>query len=484
MIKLALFFLFSIFFYREALAGSYSFYEMDDLSFTDFGRNYFTTGRLQNQSTRFQHNKYSILDSTKILYTNYGYSRFYSQKGGDKETDSTEKYTSVSGFKSEAILHYDSKIFSTYLLLAPNYKYIEKYHRKKERFHAKDSEAIYGFQLNTNKVLLVTEIGRGYQRLDYYGLFFSGMANYIEQGIYIKNLNSHLSILGLSYSADSILQPIGKNQKENNLYGISFRKENISIFEYINIFHYTILETKQTSYNTDTKGKGFKPYGKIQYIGLESLFRAISNLDFATGLIYAKGYRDKSDSFYKSFLDRTDISSFLIYFIGEVGLENWNLYGGILYTSKDKKERKGNTDNGFSGVLTDPRIFGGMGSFLLTHNIDFRNPPVFTDLGDVRRPSYTNLGMQIVSFGLNYKGILSPGLVWNYGYSQVGKGFEILLNLKFSYNQSSFNSFGLLSLAKAFLAPFQKESFLYDEWKLAYRYKEFTRFYISCGIQF
>lgn len=93
------------------------------------------------------------------------------------------------------------------LLLSPILSYREDFQLKRNVNRPVDTELIAAWKLAKKEFNVNLEGGRGFQRLDAYGLLFAGMANYIETNFYWKSFDATLSFLALSYNFNQKIYP-------------------------------------------------------------------------------------------------------------------------------------------------------------------------------------------------------------------------------------------------------------------------------------
>jgi hypothetical protein len=458
-------------------AKGYSFHELDDFSYQNYGK-------IQTKTNR----KNSLKDISRsywkdTLYNSvYSYTRFYSQKGGNKEKDATEKYASNSAIKTETSLNIETKDRSIFFLFAPSYQYMESFHREKEILKLETLESLLSLEQKTSLFTTELEFGRGFQRLDTYGLFFSGTMNYAEATIDIQN-QYHIRILGGTYNTN--LEKKIYNQ-DNMLSGISNRFTEFLFFSTISLSYYKTIEKKIVSegYFLGKEAKSFKPYGSFSYHCIELETNPIYSFQIEQGLFYVTGFRDKSEYSFHPYLNQISTRSFLMYTILK-HTEYQFIQIGILKTGKDRKNLQNTEDNGYSGLLTDPRIFGGRSSFFLMHNTDRVDTKVFADINQKHTVAYNTHSMEMINLGMRLP-MKQANLLfhWNIGYSGIGKGGEFITGLLYDFggNISIYRSgYIFFSIAKAMIRPFEETSFFSSEVKLTPKYSEFTRIYFSAG---
>lgn len=466
-------------------AETYYDYRLDDLNYIHGG------GVSFKKKERMIKNPDKILfknENFELYNQNYLYSRFTSQKGGVKQ-EAARKYSSKSILDSEFGFGYKKSLNQFSFFLAPKLYYQEQNNLYKTIKKRGDFEAIISNRLNT-KIPIILERGRGYQRLDRYGLFFSGISNYVEFSFCIPKVGLKANVIGLYYPYNSS-RAISEFALGNKLYGGSVFFDKVPFLRDSNLFFYRLNEPlqiakKQTIFE---KAKDFHPHGSFSYIGLETksnLFRDVFSVEF--GLIRVSGFRDMAEYSYQNYNPRTTTKAWLGYLQGDYRLKEYNIKTGFLYTSKDRTSRVDNTSNGYSGLLTDPRIFGGNASFLLMQSIKLKDNKVFADLYEEKKNQYENKGMEFFHLGYNwliYKSIHSF-IAMNYSLFEKGKGVELIFMP--IYQPNSFGklseTYFLLSVCLARVKPFEKETFIFDEIQRNAKTREYLRFYLSAGIKF
>ena len=182
---------------------SYKEYRADDLNYANNGRKAIQNkGRIETSGLKKKNSDTNeSQDNSKggLLLSSYITPKFYSQKGGDKE-DLAGRYANQVNFSPELVGYKQTNSMKYMLLMSPILSYREDFQLKRNVNRLVDTELIAAWKLDKKELSLNMEGGRGFQRLDAYGLLFTGIANYIETNFHWKPFDVSLSLLALSYN--------------------------------------------------------------------------------------------------------------------------------------------------------------------------------------------------------------------------------------------------------------------------------------------
>lgn len=483
---------FLIFLTTSIFSESYKEHRADDLNYAKQGRKtILNQGRIEtsaNKKKQTEANENQDNSQSGLLLSSYLIPKFYSQRGGDKE-DLAGRYANQVNFSPELVGYKKAGNTKYMLLIAPIVSYREDFQLKRNVNRPVDTELIAAWKLDNKDFSLNLEGGRGFQRLDAYGVLFNGMANYAETNFHWKAFDTKLSILALSYNYKQENFTLRANDTNDKLFGGNLLFNSIPFVSYLQVFNYLVLETGQIAERqTLQEDKQFKPQGKFNYRGFElktkDFFR-LMNAD--VGLFSVKGYRDYAEYAYQKFNSISKTNAFLSYLAFNFDFGKWKLKTGGLYATKDKSTSLNKAHNGYSSLLSDVRIFGGKSSFLLMETVNAKNGTLFKDFDSTRENLYDTKGMEFVSIGVSYdfsKSLQISGII-NHANSNLGIGNEGIISALYQFSNKEDNpSFLLASACFARINPVTQKKILYDEFRIDPDIKEFTRFYISGGVYF
>lgn len=415
--------------------------------------------------------------------------KFYSQKGGDKE-DLANRYANQVSFSPEIVLFKNTDNSKYLLLVSPILSYREDFHLKRNVNRLLDAEILMAWKLDKVLYSLNLEGGRGYQRLDAYGVMFNGFANYGEMNFYWKPLAIKLSLLGLSYNYRQDNFTMRANDTNDKLFGGNVVFESLPFIQHLQVFNYLVIEPKQIAErNFYQEDKAFKPQARLNYRGFELKTKDfLSQINLELGLFSVKGYRDYAEYSNQAFNHISNTNGFLSYLALNFAFENLSFRTGGLYATKDRSNSLNREHNGYSSLLSDVRIFGGKSSFLLMETVNQRNGTVFREFDSKRENLYDTKGMELINFTLTYafsQNLQITGIL-NHVSSGLGVGNEGILSTLYHFKstQADNSGFLLFSVCVAWVNPITQTKILYDEFRVDPAIKEFTRFYISGGVYF
>ncbi|MBK7053711.1 MAG: hypothetical protein IPH52_01470 [Leptospiraceae bacterium] len=472
---------------------SYKEHRVDDLNYANHGQKTIQNkGRIETsgfKKKKSDTNETQDNSKGELLLSSYITPKFYSQKGGDKQ-DLAGRYANQFIFSPELVGYKQTNNVMYMLLLSPILSYREDFQLKRNVNRPVDTELIAAWKLAKKEFNVNLEGGRGFQRLDAYGLLFAGMANYIETNFYWKSFDATLSFLALSYNFNQKNLSLRDNDTNDRLMGGNLLFRSIPFLSQIQIFNYLVLEKGQIAEKQFLQeDKQFKPQGKFSYKGFElktNNFFRITNMEL--GLFSVNGYRDYGEYAYQKFNSITKTNAYLTYLTINLEFGKWKFRTGGLYASKDKSSSLNKAHNGYSPLLSDVRIFGGKSSFLLMENVNERNGTIFKDFDSKKENSYDTKGMELASIGAIYsvnQNFQVTGIL-NHTNSNLGIGNEGIISAmyQFSSRQEDNSSFLFASICAARVNPITQKKILYDEFRVDPSIKEFIRFYFSGGLYF
>jgi hypothetical protein len=472
---------------------SYKEYRADDLNYANNGRKAIQNkGRIETSGLKKKNSDTNeSQDNSKggLLLSSYITPKFYSQKGGDKE-DLAGRYANQVNFSPELVGYKQTNSMKYMLLMSPILSYREDFQLKRNVNRLVDTELIAAWKLDKKELSLNMEGGRGFQRLDAYGLLFTGIANYIETNFHWKPFDVSLSLLALSYNFKQKNLSMRDNDTNDRLMGGNLLFRAIPFIAHLQIFNYLVLEKGQIAEKQFLQeDKQFKPQGRFSYKGIEiktSSFFKVTNLEL--GLFSVNGYRDYGEYAYQKFNSITKTNAYLSYLAINLDFGKWIFRTGGLYASKDKSSNLNRAHNGYSPLVSDIRIFGGKSSFLLMENVNEKNGVIFKDFDSFKENRYDTKGMELASIGASYN--VSQNLqitgILNHSSSNLGIGNEGIISAmyQFSSRKEDNSSFLFASICAARVNPITQKKILYDEFRVDPSIKEFTRFYFSGGLYF
>lgn len=475
------------------LGESYSEHRLDDKVYLSGGNKFLLNeGRIDSLNTKESE---TSNESTKskplsgISVKQYFATKFYSQKGGDKE-DLASRYTNQVNYSPEISGKIQTTKSKWMILLSPLGSYREDYLLKRNINRMMDLELIFAGKWENHLYSINLEGGRGFQRLDAYGVIFNGFGNYSEMNFHWKPFNLKLSLIGLSYNYRQENFTIRANNTNDKLIGGNLLFQSMPFLQHLQIFNYQILEPRQVAEKSYLQEpKTFKPKGNLYYRGFELKTKNfLSNINSEWGVFSVTGYRDYAEYDYQKYNNINKTNALLSYFIINLLFEKMHFRLGGLYASKDRSSSLNRAHNGYSPLLSDIRIFGGKSSFLLMENVNQKQGRIFNDFDSTEENKYDKKGMELASFGVSY--YFSENLqfigILNHVSSRIGIGNEGILSIAYhltSVNQES-SWFLLASLCIARVNPVTPEKVIYDEFRIDPASKEFTRIYLSGGIYF
>ncbi|RHX90132.1 hypothetical protein [Leptospira stimsonii] len=374
--------------------------------------------------------------------------------------------------------------FYQQILVSPFLQYEESLIGTKTVTRGADGEFLYLSGWETPSWKLGAEAGRGYQRLDRNGFLFVGFLNYGEFFAQWKPLGLSFSAIGAQIQDSILYSERNRNESPRRISGTSFSLSDHYGIQNIRIFYYIYQESRQDPVKGDwfLKENPLRPYGRYQYYGFEFSSAPKAGLSLDLDGIVVSGLREYGLNAFQS--DRTSVSTFGSMFGTKL---NWQrpeatYFIGGLYSSKDPNLRTDSDSNGYSGIRTDPRGYGGKTSFLLMESLLLQEGTVFREDGTASRPNFENKGLQLFQVGARktWEKRWTAQAMLLTSSSPMGRGWEGIGTAGFQ----SEHSYILMSLSYALVDPQKQEKILFDEWTKKADKKEYSRIYLSAGVYF
>lgn len=328
------------------------------------------------------------------------------------------------------------------------------------------------------------ETGRGYQRLDRNGFLFAGFLNYGEVSFLWKPLGLSFSGIAAQTNGSVLYTERDRNESPARISGGSIRFGDGPIIQNFRIFYYLYAESRQEAVKGDLfrESQPFRPYGRYAYYGFEFSSGSFEGFRFDSDAIAVSGSREYGTDAFRSY--QTSRSTSAGFAGGRIVWERKeaSYFLGGLFFSKDEELRTDRNSDGYSGIRTDLRGYGGKTSFLLSQSLLLQEGTVFPPDGTSKRPDFENKGMGLVQAGARktwdsrwtLQGILLSSS------SPLGRGWEAVA----VGGYESEYSYILMSLSYAKVDPQKQERFLFEEWRKKAEDKEYARIYLSAGAYF
>ena len=456
----------------QIFSETHSNYRFEDSLFSKFGR----------RDLSFENRAISESNVKNLSFTNENYlqNRFYSQRGGNP-SDIAGKYANQLYASPEFTGIYKNSSKEISVIFSPNVFFRETVNLEKQSSAKMDSEFLIFAQLSKSENKFSVQAGRGFQRFDSYGIFFSNFANFIELKFQNEKLGFVVSpiFFEFNYQNKSMLEnKIGTQQKA---YGFSTLFQKIPALKTVNFFYFHLLEPIQVSEkNFLREDVNFFPRGNFDYATLELKTRNFfSYLNIESGLFHVQGKRNLKEFFYQrdNFISTRGN---LIYLLANFEFDLVQFRFGGLY--KPVKNKNRNEENGYSGLLNDSRIFGGKSSFLLQESIQKPESETFRELNSTESLRFNSNGLKLLNFStnFNFKYGISATLIFNRGILyNIYSGYESILQV--GHSQDQFYFLGSITRADVKLLKTERS---YNEIQLESRSAEFWRFYFSAGLRF
>ncbi|TGK15339.1 hypothetical protein EHO98_15315 [Leptospira stimsonii] len=409
--------------------------------------------------------------------------RGLTQDGGKREEQARRSFS--RGIVSPEFGWVQKKTnFYQQILVSPFLQYEESLIGTKTVTRGADGELLYISGWETPSWKLGAEAGRGYQRLDRNGFLFVGFLNYGEFIAQWKPLGLSFSAIGAQIQDSILYSERNRNESPRRISGTSFSLSDHYRIQNIRIFYYIYQESRQDPVKGDLflKENPLRPYGRYQYYGFEFSSAPKAGLSLDLDGIVVSGLREYGLNAFQSY--RTSVSTFGSMFGTKL---NWQrpeatYFIGGLYSSKDPNLRTDSDSNGYSGIRTDPRGYGGKTSFLLMESLLLQEGTVFREDGNASRPNFENKGLQLFQVGARKtweKRWTAQAMILT-SSSPMGRGWEGIGTAGFQ----SEHSYILMSLSYALVDPQKQEKILFDEWTKKADKKEYSRIYLSAGVYF
>nr|WP_232380739.1 hypothetical protein [Leptospira ainlahdjerensis] len=370
------------------------------------------------------------------------------------------------------------------ILISPFIQYEESILGTKTVTRGADGEVLYLSGWETPTWRIGIEAGRGYQRLDRNGFLFVGFLNYGEFLARWKPIGLSFSAIGARMQNSNLYSEKNPDESPRRISGGSLSLSEKLGIENFRIFYYLYQESRQEAIKGDLfqKESPLRPYGRYQYYGFEVSTAKISGWSLDLDGIVVSGFREYGTNAFQSY--GTSLSTFGTLLGSKLNWERSEAtyFLGGLYTSKDPNLKTDSDSNGFSGIRTDPRGYGGKTSFLLMESLLLQEGTVFQEDGTSLRPNYENKGLQLFQAGTRKtweKRWTAQATILT-SSSPMGRGWEGIGTAGFQ----SEHSYILTSLSYAIVDPQKEEKVLFDEWTKKADKKEYSRIYLSAGFYF
>lgn len=459
-------------------AESYSGYRLDDLLLLKDGK------KDLNGKGRFDETEKEIEAKPGNFYANAtGLYRGLTQKGGSREEQADRSFSRgilspEVGFRNRGERFYHK------ILISPFLQYEESIIGNKTATRGADGELLWitGWESPTLRVGI--EAGRGYQRLDRNGFLFVGFLNYGEFQFHWKPLGITASAIGAQLQNSPLVTERDRNESLERISGGSVQILENSILQNFRIFYYLYKESRQEIVKGDLflNASPFRPYGQFQYYGFEFSSAKFFGLRLDADAIHVSGSRQYGLDAYRSYqtLQSTSANLFGTKLVWERPEASYFLGG--FYSSKDGDLRTDRNSNGYAGIRTDPRGYGGKTSFLLMESLLLQEGNVFSEDGTASKPNFENKGIQLLQLGVqkNWEQKWTAQGMLLSSSSPMGHGWEGILTGGY---QSEY-AYILMSLSYAYVDPQQEKKILFEEWRTKEVIREYSRVYLSAGVYF
>ncbi|MBE8399056.1 hypothetical protein [Leptospira borgpetersenii] len=482
---------------KQILPESYSEYRLDDLLLLEDGKREITgRGRfydsqreegpedvkgpangkdiVKKQDNRMQSRTTKFYGNVTALY------RGLTQKGGIREEEAKRSF-SRGIFSPEVGWTDKGERMYHKILMSPFLQYEETIIGTKTITRGADGELLWitGWESPTLRVGI--EVGRGYQRLDRNGFLFVGFLNYGELQIHWKPLGISVTAIGAQMRNTPLYSTRDRSESPQRIAGGSAQMLENRIFQSFRIFYYLYKESKQEAVKGGLfeREEPFRPYGEFQYYGIEFSSAKLFGFRIDADAIQVVGFRQYGLGTFPTpqFTSGRLIGARLVLERPEAAY-----FLGGLYTSKDSELRVDRNSDGYAGVRTDPRGYGGKTSFLLMESLLMQGGNVFQEDGTVAKPNFENKGMQLLQFGIKKswnRKWKTQGMILT-SSSPMGRGWEGIATAGY---QSEY-SYILISLSYAHVDPQREKKVFIEEWKIKESIREYSRIYFSAGVYF
>lgn len=456
-------------------AESYSSHRLDDALYNEGGgRNVSVSKRIQEFDTEISKSISESGAKEKVSNNHwkvdlYSQAKFRSQKGGLSE-DKESRYEALGAVEPELLWKNNSYI-QPFVVLAPKIGAVQSQIVKNEKFTIYDFEGIAGISLPFVPGNTFLQTGRGFQRLDKYGLVFNSRMNFVELGVNYEWLGNTFgfSLLSGNYSSDTkTFTTSDYKEQRRNIWGgnLNFQKKK-GMQAYGNLYYYRSQSNKQIPTYFDS----FEPLESISYLGAD-LGTNIGDSDFYIELggnslqTYQNLYLPDS---YQSI---TENKKALYTSYGKFGWKdsNWRFELAGLVQSKE----------GYYSLSGPLRIMGGDSSILLGWNT---YSPRWNEFKPGLQMGGVFLNRAYSMFGISG---WHTSLFLNSANIEIGRGYEGILHFtkKGLFSKSEDANFLLASVAYANVIPREKVAYIIDEIQKDQDAREYLKFYFSLGFKF
>ncbi|WP_061296329.1 hypothetical protein [Leptospira interrogans] len=405
------------------------------------------------------------------------------QKGGVWGEKSDRSF-SRGIFSPEVGWKYKGEQIYNKILISPYLQYEENVSGNKTITKGADGELLWIAGIESPNLRIGTEMGRGYQRLDRNGFMFVGFLNYGEFQIHLKKYGVSASMMGAQMQNTALYTERDRSESPQRISGGSIQILEKSWIQNFRIFYYLYKESRQNAVRGDLyrKEEPYRPYGAYQYYGFELSSSKFWGFRIDLDAIKVIGSREYGlDPFQSNDTTQTTKGSFIGSKIVWERPEAEYFLGGF-YTSKDEELKIDRKSNGYSGIRTDPRGYGGKTSFLLMESLLIQEGNIFQEDGVVTRPNFENKGIKLLELGIkknwDHKWTAQGMIVTT--SSAIGRGWEGVL----TGGYQSEHSYILMSLSYAYVDPQKEKKLFFEEWKVDEPKREYSRIYLSAGVHF
>ncbi|AKP25423.1 conserved exported hypothetical protein [Leptospira interrogans serovar Manilae] len=405
------------------------------------------------------------------------------QKGGVWGEKSDRSF-SRGIFSPEVGWKYKGEQIYNKIIISPYLQYEENVSGNKTITKGADGELLWIAGMESPNLRIGTEMGRGYQRLDRNGFMFVGFLNYGEFQIHLKKYGVSASMMGAQMQNTTLYTERDRSESPQRISGGSIQILEKSWIQNFRIFYYLYKESRQDAVRGDLyrKEEPYRPYGAYQYYGFELSSSKFWGFRIDLDAIKVIGSREYGlDPFQSNDTTQTTKGSFIGSKIVWERPEAEYFLGGF-YTSKDEELKIDRKSNGYSGIRTDPRGYGGKTSFLLMESLLIQEGNIFQEDGVVTRPNFENKGIKLLELGIkknwDHKWTAQGMIVTT--SSAIGRGWEGVL----TGGYQSEHSYILMSLSYAYVDPQKEKKLFFEEWKVDEPKREYSRIYLSAGVHF
>ncbi|WP_000777603.1 hypothetical protein [Leptospira interrogans] len=405
------------------------------------------------------------------------------QKGGVWGEKSDRSF-SRGIFSPEVGWKYKGEQIYNKILISPYLQYEENVSGNKTITKGADGELLWIAGMESPNLRIGTEMGRGYQRLDRNGFMFVGFLNYGEFQIHLKKYGVSASMMGAQMQNTALYTERDRSESPQRISGGSIQILEKSWIQNFRIFYYLYKESRQDAVRGDLyrKEEPYRPYGAYQYYGFELSSSKFWGFRIDLDAIKVIASREYGlDPFQSNDTTQTTKGSFIGSKIVWERPEAEYFLGGF-YTSKDEELKIDRKSNGYSGIRTDPRGYGGKTSFLLMESLLIQEGNIFQEDGVVTRPNFENKGIKLLELGIkknwDHKWTAQGMIVTT--SSAIGRGWEGVL----TGGYQSEHSYILMSLSYAYVDPQKEKKLFFEEWKVDEPKREYSRIYLSAGVHF